>query len=164
MTNITISRIKPNPTGKDRTRHGGASVAQLGAEWVDIKNTSASGINLAGIALWHLAYSSGQAQPQKVVDLTGVLGGGQTLRIHSGQVRPLTVLYQEDLAGADFHGFTGSDNYTWNNDRLDAPGLVRTSQNAWIDRATYDANPPEGAILVRVGDKMVVASRTASTW
>ena len=161
---ITVSRIKPNPTGKDRTRYGGASAAQLGAEWVDIKNTSAGGVNLAGIALWHIAYSGGQAQAQRVVDLTGVLGAGQTLRIHSGQTRPLNVLFQEDLVGADFHGFTGNDNYTWNNDLPDCPGLVRTSQNAYVDRACYDANPPEGAILVRAGDRLVVASRAASTW
>jgi len=38
-----------------------------------------------------------------------------------------------------------------NNYRSDSPGLVRTSQNAYVDRATDDANPPEGAILVRVG-------------
>lgn len=164
MINITVSRIKPNPTGKDRTRYGGASAAQLGAEWVDIKNTSANGISLAGIALYHLAYSGGQAQAQKVVDLTGVLGAGQILRIHSGQTRPLNVLYQDDLVGADFHGFTGSDNYIWNNDRPDCPGLVRTSQNTYVDRACYDAGSPQGAILVRVGDKLVVASRAASTW
>lgn len=165
MTNLFISRIKPNPAGKDRTRYGGATIAQLGAEWVDIRNNSNGRISLAGIEVYHLAFHPGrQPEHEKVVDLTGFLEAGQTLRIHSGQTRPLHVLRQEDINGAELHAFTGRDNYVWNNAEGDAPGLWRPSQKAWVDRTSYDPNPPEGAILVRSGEKLVIASRAASGW
>lgn len=165
MTDLLIARIKPNPVGKDRTRHGGATAAQLGAEWIDIKNRSAGRVGLAGIELYHLVFRPGQKPEfEKVVDLTGDLDRGQTLRIHSGQVRPLHVLHQEDLAGAELHGFTGRDAYVWNNAEGDGPGLWRPSTKGWVDRTSYDPNPPEGMVLVRTGDKLLVAAKTVSRW
>jgi len=160
MASLRITQIKPNPAGKDRNRHGSASAAQLGAEWVDFKNVSGSAQPLAGLELYHLAYSHPGAKPEweKIMSFNGTLGVGQTVRVHSGQVRSPSILNAEDLRGADFHLFTGRDAYVWNNREGDSPGLWWNQQRAWEDKAEYDPNPPEGAILVRSGSKLVPAS------
>ena len=162
--NLMVARIKPIPIGKDRNRYGGATAAQLGAEWVDIKNTTRSSVSMNGIELYHLAYSGREAKPAKVMGFTGSLGAGQVVRVHSGRVRSVSVLRQEDLDGADHHVFTGTDNYVWNNAESDAPSLWNTGSRAWIDRATYEPNPAEGVILVRSGDRLVPGQRAASGW
>lgn len=161
MSEILVSRIKPNPTGKDRNRYGGATVAQLGAEWVDITNNTSRPISLVGIALYHKVYRPGQ-KPEwgKVIDLVGTLPAGQTLRIHSGQTRSLDVLHAADVAGAELHHFTGRDAYTWNNAEGDSPSLWRASNDTWVDQASYEPNPPEGAILVRSGNNKLEAARS----
>jgi hypothetical protein len=33
-----------------------------------------------------------------------------------------------------------------------------------IDKASYDPNPPEGVVLVRVGDKLVAPVSRAANW
>jgi len=165
MPEIYISRIKPNPAGKDRTRHGGATIAQLGAEWVDIYNNTSRPISLVGIALYHKVFRPGQ-QPEwdKVVDLVGTLPAGQTLRIHSGQKRSLDLLHTADVQGAALHSFTGRDAYVWNNAEGDSPALWRASNKSWVDQTSYDPNPAEGAILTRSGTKLVGSTRSASGW
>lgn len=162
--NLTVSRIKPNPSGKDRNRYGDATAAQLGAEWVDIENTSRDPVNLQGVELYHLAFTGLQGSPAKVMGFTGSLAAGQTVRVHSGRVRDLAVLRKEDLDGAEHHVFTGRDMFVWNNSEGDTPSLWAVGNRTWIDRASYDRNPPEGAVLVRIGDKLVPAQRAASGW
>jgi len=158
MKTLQISRIKPNPTGKDRSRYGVATPSQLGAEWVDIQNVGGASVILDGVELNHIAYSGPEKKPtwEAVCKLTGSLGASQILRVHSGEQRPLLVLNAEDLAGADWHGFTGRDQYVWNNREGDTPALWDFLQSHWIDRASYSPNPPEGVVLVRVGDALIV--------
>ena len=163
-TKLTVSRIKPNPSGKDRSRYGGATAAQLGAEWVDFKNTSGIPFGLQNVELFHLTYTGLQTSSAKVTGFSGSLGTGQTVRIHSGRVRDLSVLRKEDLDGADHHIFTGRDSYVWNNSEGDTPSLWDVVTRSWIDRASYDRNPPEGAVLTRVGEKLIPAQRSASSW
>jgi hypothetical protein len=158
-----VARIKPNPTGKDRNRHSGASAAQLGAEWVDIQNTTRSSVSLDNIELYHLAYSGRDSKPAKVMGFSGALGAGQVVRVHSGQVRPISVLRPEDLNGADHHLFTGRDSYVWNNAEGDSPGLWNTTTRQWVDSASYEPHPPEGVVLVRSGNRLV-PQRAASHW
>lgn len=157
MGSLLITRIKPNPAGKDRSRHGSLTVSQLGAEWVDFKNVGSAAFRLDGLELYHLAYVHAGAKPewQKVMGFTGTLGVGATVRVHSGQVRDPSVLNAEDLRDADFHLFTGRDAFVWNNREGDSPGLWWNQQKSWEDKADYDPWPPEGAILVRSGTKLV---------
>lgn len=165
MKSITVYRIKPNPTGKDRNRHGSPlSPAQLGGEWVDIRNTGASASNTSGVGLYHLAYpaSGGKPEYRLVVNLPDCsLKPSEVLRVHSGQRRDLSVLYAEDRTGADWHSFTGEDAYVWNNREGDAPALYEHATKETIDSASYDPNPPEGVVLHRQGTKLVPAPVTA---
>jgi len=157
MKSLGVFRAKPNPAGKDRSRYGKATPAQLGAEWVDIKNVGQYATDLAGVDLYHQAFKRAGADPEweKVVSLTGSLPAATVLRIHSGQVRDLSVLNAEDVRGAEYHGFTGRDAYVWNNAEGDTPALWMPSDKAWVDNASYDPYPPEGAVLVRSGSKLV---------
>jgi hypothetical protein len=156
---LQIIRIKPNPVGKDRSRSG-ATPAQLGGEWVDVKNTGTGAVDLAGVDIYHLAYGPGATQGrwEKVTSLTGRLDAGRVLRVHAGRYRDLAVLRAEDVAGADFHGFTGEDAYAWNNKEGDAPLLWLPAAAAEIDRASYGPNPPEGVVLIRAGNHLVAPS------
>ncbi|MCC7144492.1 MAG: hypothetical protein IT349_20535 [Candidatus Eisenbacteria bacterium] len=161
---LQIVQLKPNPTGKDRGKETGASAAQLGAEWVDFKNTGSAPVNLNRMELYHQAYSAGSSEPKwvKITSFSGTLPVGEIVRVHSGRERERGVLYQDDLVGAHHHIFSGVDAYVWNNRRADTAGLWSPSDDRWIDLAGYDASPPEGVILVRSGSKLVpgrVASR-----
>lgn len=156
---LQISRIKPNPRGKDRTRLGHASPEQLGAEWVDVRNAGGSVAELGGIQLCHRAYSDdGTSRMTVVTSLSGQLGSGRTIRVHAGQHRGEGVLRHEDQIGADRHVFTGTDQYVWNNEEGDTAALFDTGQERYVDEASYAPNPPEGIVLVRSGDRLVVPS------
>lgn len=156
MKPLQIIRIKPNPTGKDRNRYGALDPAQLGAEWVDFKNTGTTSVNLDGVALYHVAYHAGQGHWEQIMTFQGNLGAGQIVRVHAGKARELSVLRQEDVTGAQHHLFMGTDAYVWNNREGDTPAL-REANGTGIDQASYDPNPPEGEILVRSGNELVPA-------
>jgi hypothetical protein len=156
MKTLQIIRIKPNPSGKDRNRHG-ASPAQLGAEWVDFQNIGDASVSLDNVQLYHIAYHAGQGHWAHLMTFRGTLGAGEIVRVHSGQVRNVSVLYQEDINGAHDHLFTGQDAYVWNNREGDTPSLRDGISGGWIDQASYDPNPPDGEVLVRWGNKLVLA-------
>lgn len=162
---LTIIRIKPNPAGKDRPGHGAPSAAQLAAEWVDFRNDTGQDVSLNNVSLWHLAHALGR-KPEwsKVTPFSGTLPAGKIVRVHSGQKRELSVIRPEDLAGADYHVFTGDDAYVWNNKEGDTPLLFNDVKKETIDRASYDPNAPEGAVLVRQGDKLVPSVARAANW
>ncbi len=157
MKTLKSIRLKPNPSGKDRTRRGGATATQLGGEWVDIQNTGNAAVDLSGVKLYHIAYSGAtdNGRWEEVMSFKGSLGAGQVMRVHSGG-GPLSALHTIDQQGADYHLFTGRDAYVWNNDRGDCSTLWQAGESEPFDKACYDPNPPEGVILVRVGNKLVV--------
>jgi hypothetical protein len=156
---LQVVSLKPNPIGKDRNRSG-ATAAQLGGEWVDVKNTGYAALELAGVDIYHLAFGPGSPQGrwEKIMSLVGRLESGRVLRVHAGQFRDLSVLRAEDRAGADLHTFTGDDAYVWNNREGDTALLWLPDSKSEIDKASYDPNPPEGVALIRVGNKLVPAS------
>jgi hypothetical protein len=158
MKTIRITKLKPNPVGKDRPAVGPLNPSQLAAEWVDIHNFGTSTVNLLGVELNNKAY--GPAHPQgtwkSVLNLPHLLlAPGCTLRVHAGQNRGLGAIRAEDLSGAEHHAFTGRDQYVWNNRQGDTAGLWEQQPMTWIDLASYDRNPPEGVVLVRAGDKLL---------
>lgn len=167
MKTISVYRIKPNPTGKDRDRYGSPSAAQLGGEWVDLRNSGSQALNTSGVGLYHLAYPSSGGKPEYrlVVNLPDCsLKPGEVLRVHSGRTRAISVLNADDRNGADWHSFTGEDAYVWNNREGDAPALFEYAIKETIDSASYDPYPPEGTTLYRQGAKLVPARVPASTY
>jgi hypothetical protein len=86
------------------------------------------------------------------------------------QTQELRCFRKNQMAGRppESRGFgppsTGRDAYVWNNAEGDGPGLWRPSMKSWVDRTSYDPNPPEGAVLVRTGEKLSPAVRAASGW
>lgn len=155
MRNLTVSQAKPNPLGKDRYPVDIPN-SQLAGEWVDFKNTGILDKPLNDIELYHIAYTREKPGGEwiKVMDFQGTLKVGEVVRIHSGGETPLTNLKPVDVQGADHHLFTGK-NYIWNNSKSDTVGLWNKVQEVWIDKAKYNAYPPEGKILKRVGDMLV---------
>jgi hypothetical protein len=167
LKTLSVYRIKPNPTGKDRNRSGSISAAQLGGEWVDLRNNGSYPLNTSGVSLYHLAYpaSSGKAEYRLVVNLPDcTLKSGEVLRVHAGQRRDLSVLNAEDRTGADWHSFTGEDEYVWNNREGDTPAIYEHATRETIDSASYEAYPPEGAVLHRQGAKLVPIFVAAVTY
>lgn len=153
---LQIKSIKPNPTGKDRNRSGQVSSVQLAGEWADFQNVGTTPVDLSPINLWHRTYRPGQAPDwEKVLSLSGSLQPGKTVRVHSGS-GPEGVLRDQDRRGADHHLFTGKS-YVWNNQEGDTPTLHNKVTKVTLDSASYDPNPPEGDVLVRIGDKLVSA-------
>jgi hypothetical protein len=162
---LTIIRIKPNPVGKDRVQHGNATPAQLAGEWVDFRNDTGADVSLDGASLWHLTYAPGRVREwEQVASFAFILPAGKIARVHSGQRRDISVVRPEDRAGADLHVFTGKDAYVWNNEQGDTPLLFKAAATTTIDKASYDRNPPEGAILTRQGDKLVPSFARAANW
>lgn len=152
---ISISKAKPNPSGKDRIGRTLTPPAQLAGEWVDIKNTGTTAVSFANLELYHIAYTGlASSEWELVMGFTGELPAGQTVRIHSGDKIPLAQMHPVDIAGADHHVFTGK-NYVWNNDRIDKPSVWNKVTKAWVDQTVYSANPGEGRILTRVGTSLV---------
>jgi len=157
MKTLRVTQLKPNPAGKDRMPDGRATPAQLGGEWVDFRNNGQYAVDMAGVGLYNLAYDrAGNPSWALVTKFKGSLGAGETVRVHSGRIRDVSVLYQEDVRGADHHVFSGEDRYVWNNDKADTARL--SDNDGKIDVAGYDPYPPEGVILVRVGDKLLAAA------
>ena len=164
MSDLKTVRLKPNPPGKDRARYGAVNQTQLGAEWADLKNVSQRSVDVTGVKVYHVAYSGPTDRNGTWDEVTGftkgVLAPGEVVRVHSGS-GPQIVLRQEDLAGADYHTFTGKDRYVWNNDRSDRSGIGRSSSSL-NDQAWYEANPPEGKVLQRVGEKLIPLASSAA--
>jgi len=153
VKSLKVTQGKPNPTGKDRL--GSATPnSQLVGEWMDIKNSGTEDYLMAGIALQHVAYTAGYPNGiwTNVLNFTeGTLEVGKVVRIHSGS-KP-DFLSWEDQSGADFHVYTNGD-YVWNNDKSDRPRIVSGGSDSVIDETMYDAYPPEGEILKRIGNKL----------
>lgn len=155
MATLQITKIKPNPAGKDRSQSGSTAAGQLAGEWVDIKNVGSAPVKMEGVDLYHLAYAPGESKGRwdKVTGFTGVLPAGYTVRVHSGS-GPDNVIRAEDRNGAEYHAFTHRD-YVWNNRQGDSPTLFSPTLNQNIDQASYDPFPPEGQVLIRSGSKLV---------
>lgn len=155
MINLYVSQAKPNPTGKDRYLVD-IPTSQLAGEWVDFTNKSSQSMTLDSIELYHIAYTTThpEGEWEKVMGFTGNLKPGEVVRVHSGGKASLTALYPVDVSGADYHLFTG-EGYIWNNDKPDTVGLWNKTSKQWVDKASYAAYPPDGKILVRVGNNLV---------
>lgn len=163
MKTLQTSRLKPNPAGKDKNRSGRSSTAQLGAEWVDIRNTGSEAVKLDGVKVYHVAFVGGRPSHWDLLtSFTGTLGVGEIVRIHGGH-GPEAALNAEDRNGATYHVFTARDQYVWNNAEGDTSRITEPSGTGELeaDRASYDPCPPDGVVLVRSGSKLVPSGASA---
>ena len=84
MKMIQTSQLKPNPAGKDRTKTN-ISETLLAAEWVDIKNTGRTSVDLTGVSLFHKAFKrDGSYEWELVLRLSGNIDAGKVLRVSCG--------------------------------------------------------------------------------
>ncbi|NTU46522.1 lamin tail domain-containing protein [Candidatus Roizmanbacteria bacterium] len=156
MSNLIISQAKPNPSGKDRYKQF-TPPTELVGEWVDIFNQTYQSIDLSSYSLYHKAYKpDGTSEFAIVTRLSGILLGRSIARVHSGDFMTQNSMPEIDRIGANIHLFTGK-NYVWNNNKEDTPLIYNAVTKTTIDKATYDAFPPDGVILKRYGDRLIIA-------
>jgi hypothetical protein len=138
-----VTGALPNPYGKDRSATYGVPNQQLNGEWIEFANATRQPLSLDGLTLLHNTFDSRckQTGEDTLTSFTGQLGAGKSIRVHSGRGDGY---WEGDL----FHFFLGRGNYAWNNDCGDTVILRRSS--SLVDWASYRANPPEGAVLVRI--------------
>ena len=160
---LFIQSAQPNPLGKDAVRHT-ARPEQLLGEWVVLLNKGSSSLSLADYHLSNLEFDSHCVpKPQSVIywrgDPTKTLAPGQTVRVHTGRSADWWAANQEDKQGVHYHSFAERSWFVLNNRCGDAIGVWTKDRNGdyqRVDSAAYDPNPPEGVILGRSGDKLVV--------
>ena len=143
MPDLFITQALPNPTGKDRPPHGGPSNAQLNGEWLEFQNSSGRQLDLGGVQLLHLTFTS-QCQrtgQESVTTFNGSLATGASVRVHTGAGEGY-------WKGTVFHLFLGRSNYVWNNRCGDLATLA--TAKGTIDWASYASNPGEGRVLRRI--------------
>lgn len=153
MSKLEIWRAKPNPVGKDKF-HGTPKPRQLNGEWTEIKNSSGAAVDLGGLKLSHTLYDA-QGKPEPKPEVYWIapkglsLAAGEVLRVHTGHRD--AGLDLEDETGADEHAYAEHGNFKLNNAEGDRLYLSTVTP----DSAYYDPNVREGAVLVRLGDKLV---------
>ncbi len=162
MSTLLVFRAKPNPTGKDKTPTGTPKPEQLLGEWVDIKNTGSESVRISSLRLYHATFYN-NCQPTGREELYWVGGGdgllrpNQVIRVHTGRSRDAAYMNPLDRGQVDHHAFAEKNNFVLNNRCGDKITIKwQDSQGNWhADSASYAPNPPEGAILTRVGNYLV---------
>lgn len=156
---LQIFQAKPNPIGKDKTSSGQSKPAQLVGEWVDIKNIGTQPIPFSVIKLHHTLYNrqcqtTGEAEQYWSCSGAGSLSAGQVLRVYTGKKRDEVLRSQIDQSGADWFAYAERDNFALNNRCGDTIYVTwqDAQQRKQQDSASYTQNPPEGAVLKRVGN------------
>ena len=160
---LFIQRAKPNPLGKD-TSHHVPKPEQLQGEWVVLLNSGGVALNLGNYSLANRQFDSHCVpKPQPEIywsgDPTKILAPGENVRIHTGRSADWWAAQAEDKTGVNYHSFAERGSFVLNNRCGDTISLwTKDRAGNWqcVDSATYDPNPPEGAILERSGSKLVV--------
>lgn len=150
--------------GKDKVA-GSPLPEQLLGEWVDIKNAGSESVAFSTMELRHTLFDSnckntGRTDPYWTGGSVGYLASGQIIRVHTGRLSDQGRMNPADAAGTDWHGYAGRDNFVLNNRCGDIVRITWTdgAGKRWFDEASYDPNQPEGAILHRSGNKLVLAA------
>ena len=167
---ISIIQVKPNPAGKDKAGQS-PKAEQLLGEWVDLKNVGDGAVTLATLNLSHTVFGPG-CTPRTDVhrywrgpsDVS--LQPGQIVRVHTGRSLDASLMKAEDRNGVHQHAYAESGTFVLNNVCGDSLYVHWLYEGKWQqeDRASYGPNPPEGAVLVRVGDRLVASVVSAVAW
>lgn len=161
MSSLLVYRAKPNPLGKDKYRNQPIPF-QLQAEWIDLINTGSHTVTLSNQVVSHMTFADRCVPRTSVVYWEGNqelrLCPNQILRVHTGKYSDSGTMLPEDYHGAHLHVWANSGSFHLNNNCGDSLGLwLKHPQWVQLDKVNYDPYPPEGAWLVRRGDKLVVA-------
>lgn len=157
MPDLLIARALPNPAGKDRTPANQVTNAQLNNEWLEFRNETAKRLDIEDVTLHHTTFNN-RCEPtgeNLLMRFTGVLGVGQSLRIHTGA----GTSWDE---GTTRHLYAGRTNYVWNNVCGDT-AVLRLANGNRHDWASYSRNPPEGVVLERVANTNQLAAVVLTT-
>jgi len=159
---IQITQAKPNPAGKDKSQ-GRPIAAQLLGEWVDLKNIGDAAVSLSTLHLAQSKFGPGcQLKERASIYWNRVpsiaLSPGETVRVHTGHESDSYLMSTEDRSGVHHHAYVNNGNFVLNNDCGDNLSIWwQGNDKQWHqdDAASYDAYPPEGQILRRVGSKLM---------
>jgi hypothetical protein len=141
MGTLQLTRIMPNPAGKDSS-WGRTTNDKLNQEWVEFVAVGGDR-NLTGDKLLHRTYTTSGCILTGADELTtfnGTLKLGQSIRVHTGSG-------QDYWEGPLFHLHLGRSWFIWNNGCGDQATLTYNGNT--VDSASYSPNPPERT-LVRV--------------
>jgi hypothetical protein len=155
---LKIIRAKPNPSGKDTGGYGITKETQLLGEWVDVQNISGANVALTDVRLANSQFDSQCAVLKKAViyweGAAMPLGANQIARIHTGQSRYADQMLAADRNGVHLHLYAEKGWFVLNNrcgDRITIWWKKGKEEYECLDEASYHPNPPDGAILHRVG-------------
>lgn len=160
---VNIHRSKPNPAGRDKA--GGYPIpSQLLGEWVDIINNGSGAVHLEGLHLANQRYDQNCSYQETRIYWSGsraeVLAPRQVLRVHTGRRIDANQMHAQDWTGANLHSYADNGQFVLNNKCGDVLTLwTKSHTGAWVkhDTCSYSPYPPEGAVLVRSGDQLVVS-------
>ncbi len=164
---LQILQAKPNPAGKMKRqiREQDREVAvsdpapeHLFREWVDIKNCGTDSVHFSTIQLRHtlfdmFCYAMG-AELYWAGGVEEYLKPGQVLRIHAGREISMAQAAAVDCDGADWHGYTGGENFILHvscGDKLIVSWRDAFDQS-YLDWVCYAPHPPEDIIIKRSGN------------
>jgi hypothetical protein len=162
---LQITQAKPNPVGKDKNKWTPKPDHLLG-EWADFKNVGDAAVRLSLIHVAHLEFSTNCVAKEKpVIYWSGSAGTtvqpGEIVRLHTGRSKDASQMATVDRGGVNYHVYAESGSFVLNNDCGDTVSLWWKGNDGNFnheDVASYDANPPDGAILYRSGSKLVVSA------
>jgi hypothetical protein len=140
---LLVTRLLPNPPGKDRPPFGPPSNEQLNKEWIQFLNVSGTDLKMDGVALLHTTFSGScrKVGTETLITFKGNMPKGSSIRVHSGSGEAWT---EGDLR----HIYANHANYAWNNVCGDC-AEIRAVTGGRIDWAEYRPYPPEGVVLNR---------------
>jgi hypothetical protein len=165
-TILQVSQAKPNPLGKDKTSGGVPKPEQLIGEWVDIKNIGTEPMKFSSMALHHTLFTqrcenTGKTEQYWTGSGEDALKPGEVLRVYTGKKQYEHLMTSEDRGTVKWRVFAGKDNFVLNNRCGDTLYVTwrDASSKSQQDSASYDREQREGAILIRVGDKLLDLAR-----
>jgi hypothetical protein len=144
MPRLLLTRVLPNPAGKDRTPANQVTNQQLNGEWVEFKNVHDKALDLNGLRVAHYTFTDRcQHTGEDSIKTYGdaVLAAGWSIRLHTGVGSP-------SIEGTIEHHYLNRRSFVWNN-RCGDTAVLRWRDNL-LDWACYDPQPPEGAVLNRI--------------
>ena len=141
---LLVTRVLPNPAGKDRQPPFGPTNEQLNNEWLEFTNVGNGPLSLVGVVLFHYTFTAAcqNTGEERLMGFQGALEARHSVRVHTGPG-------VDWVDGTLHHLYANRANFAWNNACSDT-AVLRNGQGSLIDWAAYDRHPPEGVILDRV--------------
>jgi hypothetical protein len=145
LKKIVITKIKPNPVGKDKV-NGKPLPKQLLGEWVEIQNVGDEVI--ATVRLFHTTFDDecNKKTEEYFSSITNIQIG-ESVRVHTGNRFDESLMAEEDRRGASRNQYVDQTNFRLNNKCGDTITAFIVGVNGSSVSVSYEPNPIEGAIL-----------------